>query len=361
MKLFNFKHLLYLLPLLFVGCKDNGPDNNPKPIGTSGVYVCNEGNFLASNATLSFYNKDNDQVEEPLALSFEGSPFPLGDICQSMTIFGNRGYVVMNNSAKVYVFDLETNEFVGRVPDLPSPRYVAFQSETKAYVSDLYSPLITIFNPKTCHKIGTVNVGRSTEQLVCYGTSLFACNWSYGNQIYRIDTQTDRVVDSLKVTLQPNSMVLDKNGKLWVLSDGSYFGSGVPQEMPALTRIDAQTFKIEQVFPFGDMDCYPSRLTIDGAGDRLFCLVSGTSGGNDGVYAIDITADGIPATPLIAQTDSYFYGLGVDPDNGDIYVSDAIDYMQPGVVYRYDSSGAPLREFKVGIIPGSFCFRPTAR
>ena len=37
--------------------------------------------------------------------------------------------------------------------------------------------------------------------------------------------------------------------------------------------------------------------------------------------------------------------------------ADAIDYVQPGVVYRYSSEGKQLDKFTVGIIPGSFCWR----
>ena len=33
------------------------------------------------------------------------------------------------------------------------------------------------------------------------------------------------------------------------------------------------------------------------------------------------------------------YGLAIDPTNGEIYVGDAIDFEQPGVVYRYRDTG----------------------
>ncbi len=355
----RIKHLLFLsVALLAAGCSDNTPHIPTPPPNTTGVYVCNEGNFNYSNASLSFYDPKADVATQEIALTYQRQVFPLGDICQSMAILGDRGYVVVNNSSKIYIFDLETNEYVGGITDLPSPRYVAFAGNTKGYVSDMISPSITIFDPQTCQKTGTVKVGRSTEQLLRYETSLFACNWSYGNQIYRIDTQTDKAVDSLTVTLQPGSMALDKNGKLWVLSDGAYFGSPVGQEMPALTRIDAKTFRIEQVFPLGDMDCSPSRLTTDGAGEKLFFLVNYTSTGKDGVYAMDVTASSLPTEPFISKPGVWFYGLGVDPDGGDIYVSDAIDFMQRGMVYRYSPSGlTPLGEFTAGIGPSSFCFR----
>ena len=46
-----------------------------------------------------------------------------------------------------------------------------------------------------------------------------------------------------------------------------------------------------------------------------------------------------------------------DASNGEIYVSDAIDYLQRGSIYRYSASGNLIDQFKAGIIPGGFCFR----
>lgn len=66
---------------------------------------------------------------------------------------------------------------------------------------------------------------------------------SYNDKdVIKVDTETDKVVDSLSVTRQPNSMVLDKNGKLWVLSDGGYAGSPYGQDQATLIRIDAHQF-----------------------------------------------------------------------------------------------------------------------
>ncbi len=50
--------------------------------------------------------------------------------------------------------------------------------------------------------------------------------------------------------------------------------------------------------------------------------------------------------------------MTVDPENGEIYVSDAIDYTQNGVVNRYSADGAALLDtFTVGVNPGGFCWR----
>ena len=47
----------------------------------------------------------------------------------------------------------------------------------------------------------------------------------------------------------------------------------------------------------------------------------------------------------------------MNPYNSDVYLADAIDYTQPGRIYRYNAQGELLDQFEVGIIPGAFCFK----
>ena len=55
----------------------------------------------------------------------------------------------------------------------------------------------------------------STEQMVQCGDYVYVNCWSYQNRILKIDTRTDKVVDQLTVGIQPTSLVMDKNFKLW--------------------------------------------------------------------------------------------------------------------------------------------------
>lgn len=71
--------------------------------------------------------------------------------------------------------------------------------------------------------------------MVQYGKYVYCNCWSYQNRIIKIDTETDQVVDELKVGIQPTSLVMDCNNKMWTITDGGYEGSPYGYEAPRST------------------------------------------------------------------------------------------------------------------------------
>ena len=189
----------------------------------------------------------------------------------------------------------------------------------------------------------------STEQMVQYGKYVFVNCWSYQNRILKIDTETDRVVGQLTVGIQPASLAMDRNNKLWTVTDGGYEGSPYGYEAPSLYRIDAETFSVEKQFRFRKGDS-PSEMQLNGTRDTLYWI-------DRDVWRMPVAGEQLPVRPFLEYRETKYYGLTVDPTNGDVYVADAIDYQQQGVVYRYTAKGEPVDEFHVGVAPGAFCWK----
>ena len=322
-------------------------------VSESGLFICNEGNFQYGNASLTYYDPETGETQNEVF--YRANAMKLGDVAQSMVVRNGVGWIVVNNSHVIFAIDTDTFREVGRITNLPSPRYIHFVSDTKAYVTQIWDNRIFIVNPKTFEITGhilcpnmTMEAG-STEQMVQYGDYLFVNCWSYQNRILKIDTRTDSIVAELTVGIQPTSLVLDCNGKLWTVTDGGFAGSPYGYEAPALYRIDAESFIVERQFSFKLGDD-PSELQISGDGQTLYWI-------NDDIWAMDVTAERAPVRPVIESRGTKYYGLTVSPTNGDIYIADAIDYQQQGAVYRYTAEGELVDEFYVGIIPGAFCWR----
>lgn len=318
-----------------------------------GLFIICEGNFQYGNATLSFYSPQFNKVENEVFYRANG--MKLGDVAQSMTIHGNKGWIVVNNSHVVFAIDSDTFKEVGRIENLTSPRNIHFVSDEKAYITQLWDNRIFIVNPLTYSITGYIQVpdmafaAGSTEQMVQIGDYVYCNCWSYQNRIIKIDTLTDEVVESLYIGLQPNSLVKDYKGRLWTITDGGYKGSPMGYETPALYCIDTDIFRVNRIYEFS-MGQSPSEIHINGTGDTLYWI-------NDDIWKMSVDSSFLPFQPFIPYHDTKYYGLTVNPQSDEVYVADAIDYSQQGMIYRYSTDGELLDSFYVGVTPGAFCWK----
>ena len=148
-----------------------------------------------------------------------------------MTLRGDIGWVVVNNSHVIFAIDTRTFREVGRITGFTSPRYIHFLSDEKAYVTQIWDNRIAIVNPRRFEITGYIECpgmtmqNGSTEEMVQQGKYVYVNCWAYQNRILRIDTERDAVDGELQVGIQPTSLALDCHGKLWTITDGGYEGS----------------------------------------------------------------------------------------------------------------------------------------
>jgi len=346
-----FKNIIFILSIsLFFSCSKNEDVNNDGvEINKGGVFITNEGNFSVANSSLSYYNSEASVITNNIF--YKTNNVPLGDVAQSITINNELIYLVINNSGLIYSIDRSTFKFRGKISDLTSPREMIFINDQKVYVSDLYSSSITIVNPVNYDIIGSVELGKSSDCMVKYEDKVMIANWSsyaqtkINNTIMVVDSDTDVLIDSIVVGIEPNSMVVDKEDQLWVLCSGGFMND----EMPTLWNINPETLQIIKQFVFTDIQKSPDNLCINGTGDSLFFL-------DNGIAVMSIHDQQLPDNVLVNEGSGNYYTLGLHPVDNEIYVSDALDYNQNGIVYRYTTTGTLISSFEVGIIPGCFAF-----
>lgn len=344
------RYLLLLLLFSLSSCMkwDYDFDGDAPRADGPGLFVVCEGNYQYGSATLSFYSPSSRTVENEIFYRANG--MKLGDVAQSMSMWGDRAWLVVNNSHVIFAIDPVTLRERGRITGLPSPRYIHFLSERKAYVSQLWDPRILIVDPSTYQITGEIEVGgRSTEQMVSLGNHVYCNCWSYQNRIIKIDADADTVVAELEVGMQPQALALDCHGKLWTLTDGGYEGSPYGHEPPELIRIDPLTMTVERRFVFAP-DVPARELRLNVAADTIYWI-------SDDVWRMPVTASALPSDPFLPYAGTHYYALTVSPDDGDVYVADAIDYQQPGCIYRFTSGGRLVDSFYTGVTPGAFCWK----
>ena len=336
---------LYLVAFLtLAACKDDDDSQDQLFIGEEArVFILNEGNFQFGNAGISIYDPKENQLQNDLFQN-SNSGRPIGDVVQSMKILGDKGFIVVNNSSKIEVVNMADFKSVGNIAPLNSPRYLLPISEQEALVSDLFEGKISRVNLQTLEITAAIETGGWTEEMEQAEEKVFVCHTD-SSQVLVIDLKQMKIVDRIATFTEPQHIRKDVNGNLWVACTG-----GLAQDQAALILIDPNNHQIlKTLVPNRPADRI-HELEINSAKDELYYFSEG------GLYKVSIQADQLPSSPWISEEDGLFYGLGVDPFTDEIYIADAIDFQQRGVVFRYSPQANLIDHFRVGIIPGDFVF-----
>lgn len=332
---------------------NDGPGGVPTPAGNgSNVYIVNEGQFGTPNGAISLFSKtSNTVVNNNLFTSVNNRP--LGDVVQSMTVVGDRGYIVVNATGNLEVVTMADFDDVATIERLQQPRYFIAVNADKGYLTEWVqfgqAGRVAVIDLRTNTVTKTIPVGRQPEQLLLANGKVYVTN-SDENTVSVINTGSDAVEATIPVQDGPNSLVQDNSGNIWVACRGiTRYASTPPYAVlsstnGALSRFNPGNPAAVTTLPFTTGG--PSSLIINGAKDQLYYRYRG------GVYQLGASATALPATPLIRRS---FYGLGIDPQNNTIYGSIS-PFTTTGKVIRYQPGGAAIDSFGVNIGPNSFVF-----
>jgi hypothetical protein len=351
------KVLLALLAFLFFGCENN--KETTSGIYQHGVFIVNEGPFNSGTGTIGFFERSSKTMTNSIFEKVNNRP--LGNIVQSISFHNNKGYIVVNNANKIEVVEEGTFESVAAIENLPMPRYFLGISQEKAYVScwgttqgeikiiDLNSNTISGSIPLiTTGADGMVKIG---NKVFVVSTGGFGSN----NRISVIDAANDQLIGQIISEYNPNSILTDSQGKLWVSCSGKKVYD--PNTWAIITdqstngailQINPDNHYIIKRFEFENIYDSPSNLTISQDGNNLYYLLG------FGVFRLGINDNQLPEQPIIAAS---FYGLGFDPSTEYLHAADAGNFTSAGKMLRYTANGVPVDTFSVGIVPNSFYFK----
>ena len=167
------------------------------------------------------------------------------------------------------------------------------------------------------------------------------------NTVQVVDVNNDVKVAEIRVGKEPNTMAVDKNGHVWVLCEGATWEAD--GEQPSLWEINPMLKTAEKRYEF---DGTAMVLRANPSGDQLYVIY------NNEVRRFDIATLTLSDTfRIAAEPQGMFYNMAVEPKTGDIYVTDAKNYMMNGTVYRFSYDGVKLSSFEAGVIPSAMLFK----
>jgi YVTN family beta-propeller protein len=341
-----------LLAVILGGGCDPVVDPGPAVSGPKGIYVINEGSFLASNAEISFIGEDRTNVSGAV-FSTANSGRTLGDVAQHAALANGKLYVVVNNSRKIEVIEAGTHRWLQTIMLTRAPRSIEVVSSLLAYVTNMDST-VSVLDLSGGVVAKEIVVGTNPEGLIRFGDRLYVFNggWGYGSSVSVIDLKTDNVMATISTPHGPSYGVLGTSGLMHVLCTGSVAWGGGLDVPGAVLTIDGASGNVVDTVRLSQP---AGRIAVDASGD-LYVTVSG-AGGSGVMKLTGGSSPMIVSTLLVAGN---FYGVGVDRARSELYLSLAGDFVSNGTVQVHTLSGTPVRTYVagIGVAPNGFVFLP---
>ncbi len=380
MKQFFFKIIFMLLLTGVTSCREDelvvpteyeiiGDENADSSI--RGLYLVNEGNMGSNKCTLDYY----DYVTGLYSRNIYAEKNPdvikeLGDVGNDIAIYGSKLYVVVNCSHKVEVLEARTGIRIGQI-DIPNCRYIRFH-RGKAYVSSYVGPvLIDPEAPKgAVYEVDTlslnvtrkVSVGYQPEEMEIVDDYMYVAN-SGGYRVPNYDYTVSVIqmidfkqVQQIPVGINLHRLKKDRYGKLWVTSRGDYQSRPsrlyVMQKKPGYNQM-----KVTDTIPIAcsNMAFYEDKMYYYATEWNNYTQSNTITYGVIDVRTKEVISDNF-ITDGTEKEIQMPYGIAVHPATGDIFVTDAKNYVSSGTLYCFSPEGRKKWSVRTGDIPAHIAF-----
>lgn len=331
-----------------------------------GFYLLNEGNMGSNKATLDYYDFTTGVYHSNIyAQNNPNVVMELGDVGNDLQIYGSQLYAVINASNKIEVMNAQTAKRIGQI-NVPNCRCLAFSGQY-GYVTSYAGPIsldqshaqkgyVLKFDTATLQTIDTCLVSYQPEGLVIVDNLLFVVNSGgymqpkYDSVMSVIDIATFEEIKRVVVDINMQHIIADKYNHLWINTQGNYY-----DRPSCLYCVDASTCNI-----LAKIEMPVSNMYL--CGDSLYFYSTAWSYiENKNAISFGIinvrTKETIAENIITDGTQNEIempYGICVNSQNKDLYITDAKNYVVPGSLSCYDSTGKRRWTIRTGDVPAHF-------
>ena len=222
----NIKKTVIISLALFIwtACENNNPTSSDSEPNSSWTFVANEGNMGQSNGTISMID-DFGKVYETE---------PIGDVVQSLEVYGNKLIVLLHNSHKIIFYNITKDGLSMPGIEIPidnaSPRDLTVLDvegieNDKVYFTNwgtpgIVSPSIKVFNLFNYTIETSIPVSGLPEDIIIDGDYLWVTipmnpDWSNASSVLKIDIKSSTIIETIEVGPGPQE-ILKHNGNIYI-------------------------------------------------------------------------------------------------------------------------------------------------
>ena len=375
----GFWMFMFLLGMLLIfSCRDDDDEIIPSVVTkvtpsdsvlgpVKGFFLLNEGNMGSNKASLDYFDYASGEYHKNIFPERNPNVVKeLGDVGNDIQIYGSKLYAVINCSHLIEVMDVNTAKEISKIT-VTNCRYIVFK-DGYAYVSSYAGPVLIDPNARlgevvkidtaTLQVVGSCTVGYQPEEMVIVGNKLYVANSggyrvpNYDNTVSVIDLETFEEIKKITVAINLHRMRVDRDGLIYVTSRGDYYD------------VHSNTYVINSKTDMvaGTLNFPASELYL--CGDSLYSYSTEYSK-ITGKWTINYTIYDTKMRRVVSRsfikdgTDKLIvtpYALAVNPENGEILVGDAGDYVTPVTLYCFTPRGKKKWSVQTGDIPAHIVF-----
>ena len=315
---------------------DDGDGTCDENENTTWTFIANEGNFGASNGSISMIDDFGNVYETE----------SLGDVVQSLEVYNDKLIVILNNTHIIKIYDITENGL--SMPGIEistggsSPRDLEIIND-KVYFTNWNSNDIKVFNLYNYVIEASIPIEGLPENLYYHNDYLWVtvphsdAYFSTGNTVCKIDINSNSLMEVIDVNSGPQEITF--------FEDEIYV---------------SRTFYDESFNPFHGITKIGSEISIENYGSGAPCggaILTHNSNVyrsyNGGLVPVneDLTLNTNDQIGSYDQNQVYH----IEKINDQIWFA-LTNYSDYNVVKVLDSNGSEIASYNVGIIPGDFAY-----
>jgi len=330
--------IISLVLFISTACDNSNPTSSDSESNSSWIFVANEGNYGAGNGSVSMID-DKGQIT---------TIDNIGDVVQSVEVYKNKLFVIVNNSHKIMIYNITENGV--NLPGIEistensSPREMVIIND-KVYFTNWNSKDVKVLNLTTYAIDSSIPIEGLPEDIITDGINLWVSipnlelnDPSDGTKVVKINLETEQIVDIYEVGRGPQSLTL-LNDDIYV--SRTYYSSNWTETTFGVSKIGDVIS--EAVYGLGS-PCGGSIMTYN---NKVYRSYKG------GIAPIDDNL-AIQTLERIGSFDqSQVYHVEIINDY--IYFT-LTDYSTMNMLKKVDSNGYVLDSYDVGVNPGDLAY-----